>query len=82
MTARGSDASQARSLSEQVTESLFHDFASDLGNGLGERNILGANLNTILGITALVNASLAYQSGQSLAFKRLSGGVRIEESDL
>ena len=82
MTARGSDASQAQSLPEQISQSLFHDFASDLGNGAGERNILGANFHTILGIPALVDAAIAHQSRQSLAFKRFPSGVRIEESDL
>ena len=33
MTARGSNASQTRSLPEQITDGLFHDVAADFGDG-------------------------------------------------
>src|SRR5882724_7740437 len=79
MTARGSDPSQARSLPEQITQSLFHHFAADLGNGAGQRNVLWANLHTILGIAAFMDTAVAHQSRQSLALQRLPGGMRIEK---
>jgi len=60
MTARGYDVSQPRSLPKQITQSLFHNIASDLCNGSGKRNILGAHFNTILGITALVDTAVTH----------------------
>ena len=41
---------------------LFHDLAANLGNGLGQRDVLGTNLDAVLGIAAFLDAAIAHQS--------------------
>ena len=54
---------------EKVTEGLLHDRAADFGNGLGQRNILGANFHAVLRVAAFLDAAIAHQRRQTLALQ-------------
>ena len=45
---------------EQVANGLLHDRAADFGNGLGERDLLGARLHAVLRIPALLDSAIAH----------------------
>src|ERR1700694_1291346 len=70
------------SLFEQVADDLLHNFAPDLGNGAGKRNVLGADLDAVLRIATFLNATVAHQGGQTLPLKGGSRGMRIEQANL
>ena len=48
-------------LSEQVSDGLFHDLSTDFRDGLRERNVLRADFDAVLGVTAFVDATIAHQ---------------------
>ena len=45
---------------KQVANCLFHHIAANFGNGAGERDVLGADLDTVLGITTLLDAAIPH----------------------
>src|SRR5271167_4225756 len=70
------------SLAEEVADCLLHDFATDLGNRSRQGNVLGADLDAVLGVPAFLNASIAHQRGQALAFQRRARRMGIEQPHL
>ena len=58
---------------------MLHDRAADFGNCLGERDVLGADLDAVLRIAALLDAAVAHQRREPLALEFLAGGMCIEE---
>ena len=46
---------------EKITNSLLHHRSADLGNGLGKRNILGADFHAVLRIATFLDAAIAHQ---------------------
>src|SRR5271165_5245173 len=67
------------SLAEEVADGLFHDIAADLGNRLSQGNVLGADLDAVLGVATFLDASVAHQRGQAFSFQSCTGGVGIEK---
>src|SRR6266571_8247297 len=67
---------------EQITNRLFHDLASHLRYGASQRNVLGADLDAVLRITALLDAAIAHEGCQPLTLERLACGMCIEELNL
>src|SRR5581483_2237689 len=67
---------------EHVPEHLLHYLTSYLSNGAGERNLLGANLDTVLRVAALVNSAVAHQSVQAVALENAARGMCVEQPHL
>ena len=58
---RGHRGAQGKSTPEKIADGLLHYRTADLGNGLGERNILGTDFHAVLGIAAFLNPAIAHQ---------------------
>src|SRR4029453_18830593 len=56
--------------------------AAGAGDGGGERNLLGADGDAILGVTADLDAAFVHQGVEPLAGVVLAGGVHVEEHGL
>jgi len=61
---------------------LDQDVAADVGDGIRERNALGADFYAVLGEAALLNAAVAGQGAQALFLEDFAGWMVIEELDL
>ena len=61
---------------------LDQDVASDVGDGIRERNALGADFYAVLGEAALLNAAVAGEGAQALFLEDFAGWMVIEELDL
>jgi hypothetical protein len=71
-----------RSLAEEVADCLLHNFATDLGNRSGERNIFRANLDAVLRVATFLNAAVTHQCGQTFTFQDRACGVGVEQENL
>src|SRR5262245_13949823 len=67
---------------EEILNRLLHHFAAGIGNGLRERDVLGAHLHAVLREAALLNAAIAHERLESLLLQRLACGMLVEEANL
>src|SRR5271165_5586642 len=67
---------------EQVFHRLPHDLAADVGDGLGERNVFGADFDAVLRVAALLDAAVAHQGFESIDLQRLPCWVIVEQTHL
>src|SRR5262249_49472631 len=67
---------------EEVLDRLLDDLATGVGNGFGERDVLGAHLHAVLCVAALLDAAIAHQGPQALMFQRLARGMLVKEPHL
>ena len=58
------------------------DLATYVGDGLGKRELLGAGLDAILGVAALLDAAIAGKGTEALLLEDSTRGVHVEELDL
>src|ERR1051325_6437269 len=70
------------SSSEEILDCLLHHLAAGVGNGLGKRDIFGADLDTILREAALLNAAIAHERLKTFMLERLARGMLVEEPHL
>src|ERR1019366_9829099 len=61
---------------------LDKDVAAHVGDGFGERELLGASLDTVLRKSALLNTAIAGKRAQSIFFEDVAGGMVVEQLDL
>ena len=54
---------------QQVAKRLLHDVPSNFRNGLRQGDILRANFNAILRVSAFLNSAVSHQSGQTLTLQ-------------
>ena len=67
---------------EEVFGFLDQDIAADVGDGIGEGDLLWAGLNAVLRESALLNSAIARKCAQTLFREDFAGGVIVEEFDL
>jgi len=67
---------------QQVSQGLHHNLSTNLGNRLGQRNVLRANLDAVLCVAAFLDSAIAHQRSQPLALERLPRGMGIEKPHL
>ena len=72
----------AGSAAEEVLGLLHEHVAADIGDGVGERDLLGAGFDAVLGEAALLNAAIAGEGAETFFREDLAGGVIVEELDL
>ena len=70
------------SLTEKVTDGLFHHIAADLGNRPRQRNVLWADLHAVLRVSAFLDSAIAHQRRQSFAFQGRACGMGVEQPHL
>ena len=80
MTAREGRASYLSG--EEVLDLLDQHIASDVGDCLGEGQLLWAGLDAVLREAALLDSTLAGQRAQAFCLEHRAGGVHVEELDL
>src|SRR5258708_17633713 len=71
-----------KSTPEKIADGLLHDRTADLGDGSGQRDILGADLNAILRVPAFLDPAIAHQSREAFALQRFARGMRVEQPHL
>src|SRR5262249_7102501 len=69
-------------LEEDVLEKSLGDLAVHFRDRRGEWNLLGADLNAVLSLAAVLNPSLGHQAAKSLLRVELAGRVHVEEAGL
>ena len=67
---------------QQITEGLFHDLPTHFGNGLGQRDIFGTDLDTVLRIAAFLDAAIAHQSREPFPLQRSARGIGVKQPHL
>lgn len=67
---------------KDVFDRLAHDLAANFGDGVGQRDVFGADFNAILGVAALLDAAIAHQRVQALFLQSFAGGMSVEEPHL
>src|SRR6266481_4188126 len=67
---------------EEVLGFLDEDVASHIGDGIGERDALGADLDAVLGVAALLDAAISGKRSQAFFREDLTGWVVVEELHL
>ena len=70
------------SAAKEVFGFLDKDVATHIGDGVGQRDLLGAGFHAVLGEAALLDSTIAGQGTQAIFFEDLAGGVIVEELDL
>jgi hypothetical protein len=65
-------------MTEKVTNGLFHHFATYLGNGASERNILRTSLHAVLGVTTFLDSAVSHEGYETLPLQSRSRGMRVE----
>src|SRR5579862_5279189 len=73
---------EIESAAEEVFDFLNGHVAADVGDGVGERNLLGADLDTVLCEAALLYAAVASEGAKAFLFEDRSGWVIVKELDL
>jgi hypothetical protein len=63
---------------EEVFDFLEQDVAADVGDGIRERNALGADFYAVLGEAAFLNAAVAGEGAQALFLADFAGWMVIE----
>ena len=63
---------------QQIAKCLFHDLSANLCNGLGQRNVLRANLKAVLRIPAFLNPAIAHKRREPFALERLARRMSIK----
>src|ERR1035438_5019834 len=67
---------------EEVLDNLDGYVAADVGDGVGEWNLLGADFDAVLGEAAFLDAAIAGERAQALFLEDFARGVIVEELDL
>src|ERR1039458_1498264 len=62
---------------EEVLHGLPHHLPADIGDGLGERDLLGADFDAVLRVAAFLDAAIAHERLQPVNFQCLAGGMGI-----
>jgi len=65
-----------------VFEGFFDDFTVHFRYGPGERDLLGADLDTVLSVATICNAPFFHEGLKALALVEFPRGVRIEKAYL
>jgi hypothetical protein len=67
---------------QEVFGFLDEDVAADVGDGVGEGNLLGAGLDAVLRKSALLDTAISGKGAKALFREDFAGGVIVEEFDL
>ena len=67
---------------QEVFGFLDEDVAAYVGDGVGERELLGADLDTVLRESALLHTAIAGEGAEAFFLEDFAGGVVVEELDL
>ena len=67
---------------DEVLELLEGDVAADVGDGVGEWEVLGADFDAVLSEAALLNATVSGEGAEAFFFEDFACGVLVEEFDL
>src|SRR5579875_470321 len=79
----GSTSLMAATLAaEEVFDLLHKGVAADVADGLGERQLLGAGLDAVLGEAALLHATVTGERAETLFLEDGAGWVHVEELGL
>ncbi len=71
-----------RLAAEEVFGFLDEDVAADVGDGVGEGDLLGAGLDAVLSEAALLDSAIACEGAETLFLEDFAGWVIVEELDL
>src|SRR5881628_1180368 len=72
----------ASSSGEHVLQPFDRRLAADLADGVGQRDILGADLDAVLRVAAGRHAARAHERVEALVLVELAGGVEVHEERL
>ena len=67
---------------EEILHGLDGHVAADVGDGVGQRDLFGADFDAVLCEAALLDAAIAGESAQAIFLEDFAGGVIVEEFDL
>ena len=72
-----------RRLAAEEVFDLLDDYVSAyVGDGVGERDLLGAGFYAVLGVAAFLDSAVAGESTKALFLEDFAGRVVVEELDL
>ena len=67
---------------EDIARGLFGDLAAHDGDGFGQRDVFWADLDTVLGIGAIGDASLFHEDSVAFVGDHFACGIEIEKAHL
>src|SRR2546428_14094050 len=72
----------ATSSGEDVLQPFDGRLAADLADGMGQRDLLGADLDAVLRVAAGRHAARAHERVETVVLVELAGGVEVHEERL